>query len=171
MATEAAPQIPTTGDESSVLIAPEWVDLLRVGLLGGAVGILIPALGWLLQHFLITPLFCHNTSSLAMCSASDLTTYYISTVILGVIAVALMANWQVFRPLLIAVAAAAALWGFQRYVGDTVSHAGFEYYLSSAILYALVFLLFYWILRFKSFALSVTLTILAVVLIRWALLS
>ncbi len=171
MATETVPQIPTTEEDTSVLISPEWIDLIRVGVLGLLVGVLIPALGWLLQKFLILPIFCKETSALAVCAPGDLTTYYIATVVLSVVAVALMANWQVFRPLLVAVAAAAALWGFQRYVGDTVNHAGVEYYISSAVLYALAFLLFYWLLRLKSFALSVTLSVVAVVLIRWALLA
>lgn len=169
--TEAVPQIPTTDEETNALIAPEWIDLLRVGILGLVVGLLIPALGWLLQKFLISPIFCREVTTLAVCTSGDLTTYYIATVVLSVVAVALMANWQIFRPLLVAVATAAALWGFQRYVGDTVSHAGVEYYISSAVLYALVFIVFYWLLRLRSFALSVTLTILAVILIRWALLA
>ena len=171
MATDASEQLPLTEEESTFLILPEWVDLLRVSLLGLAVGVLVPALGWALQKFLIVPVFCREATALAVCGANDLTTYYIATVVLAVVAVALMANWQVFRPLLVAVAAAASLWGFQRYVGDTVSHAGMEYYLSSAVLYALAFLLFYWLLRLKNFTLSVVLTVLAVVAIRWALLS
>jgi hypothetical protein len=171
MAVEAVPQIPTTEEDSNVLISPEWIDLIRVGILGLVVGVLIPALGWLLQKFLIAPIFCKEATTLAVCTSGDLTTYYIATVVLSVVAVALMANWQVFRPLLVAVAAASALWGFQRYVGDTVSHAGVEYYISSAVLYAVAFLLFYWILRLKSFALSVILTVVAVILIRLALLA
>lgn len=171
MAVEAVPQIPTTEEDSNVLISPEWIDLIRVGILGLAVGVMIPALGWLLQKFLISPIFCKEATTLAVCTPGDLTTYYIATVVLAVVSVALMANWQVFRPLLVAVAAASALWGFQRYVGDTVSHAGVEYYISSAVLYAVAFLLFYWILRLKSFALSVILTVVAVILIRLALLA
>lgn len=170
-ASEGVPQIPTVEDDSSLLIIPEGIDLLRVGLLGVLVGVLIPALTWLLQKFLITPVFCREASALSVCGTGDLTTYYIATVVLGVVAVALMANWQIFRPLLIAVASVAALWGLQRYAGDTIASAGVEYYVTSAILFALAFLLFYWLLRLKSFALSVILTVIAVVLIRWALLA
>lgn len=168
---ETVPQIPTTEEDANVLISPEWIDLIRVGLLGVGIGIFVPLFGWLLQRFLVEPIFCREASALAVCNSGDLTMYYIATVVLGVVAVALMANWQVFRPLLVAVAAIAALWGFQRYVGDTVSHAGVEYYISSAILYALAFVVFYWLLRLKSFALSVVLVVLAVILIRWALLA
>lgn len=171
MATETVPQIPTTEEETNVLISPEWIDLIRVGVLGLVVGALIPALGWLLQKFLIAPIFCKEASALTVCTPGDLTTYYIATVVLAVVAVALMANWQVFRPLLVAVAAAASLWGFQRYIGGTFDHAIVEYYISSALVYAVAFLLFYWLLRLKSFALSVVLSVVAVILIRWALLA
>jgi hypothetical protein len=168
---ESIPEIPTVEDDSNVLIAPEWIDLFRVGLLGLIVGVLIPALSWLLQKFLIAPVFCREGAVLGVCSSNDLTTYYIATVVLSVVAVALMANWQVFRPLLVAVAAAAALWGLQRYLGSTVVHSGVEYYISSGVIFALAFLLFYWVMRLKSFVFSVVLTVLAVVFIRWALLA
>ena len=169
-ATDKIPQTPVIEEESGILIIPEGADLLRVGLLGIGVGALIPALTWVLHAFLITPIFCRETTSLAVCNPADLTAYYVATVVLGVISVALMANWQIFRPLLIAVAAAAALWGLQRFAGSTIVGAGVEYYISSALLYGVAFLLFYWLLRLKSFALSVILTVVAVVLIRWALL-
>jgi hypothetical protein len=168
---ESVPEIPTVDDDSNMLIAPEWIDLLRVGILGLAVGLLIPALSWVLQKFLIAPVFCREGATLAVCGGGDLTTYYVATVVMSVVAIALMANWQIFRPLLVAVATAAALWGLQRYMGSTVAHSGVEYYLSSGVTFALTFLLFYWVMRLKSFAFSVVLAVIAVALIRWALLA
>ena len=165
-----APVAPTTEEQSNVLIIPEGVDLLRVGLLGLGVGLLIPALSWVLHTYLLSPIFCRGGAAAAICNTTDLTAYYVAAVIMGVVSVALMANWQVFRPLLIAVAAIASLWGFQRFTGNTIAHAGLEYYITSAIMFAVVYLLFYWLLRLKSFALSVILTVVAVVLIRWVLL-
>lgn len=171
-AKDSVPVIPTTEEESSgLLIVPEGVDMVRVGLLGLVVGVLIPGLTWVLQKFLITPIFCREATSLAVCGVGDLTSYYVATVVLGVIAVALMANWQIFRPLLVVIAAVTALWGLQRYAGSTISSAGIEYYLTSAVLFGLAFLLFYWLMRLKSFALSVVLSVIAVVLIRWTLLA
>src|SRR6266498_2376538 len=155
MAEETIPQAPTIESDSKILVVPETIDMLRVGILGLLAGILIPLISWLIQRYFIGPVFCHETTALGVCAAGDMTTYYIATVIMTVIAVALLANWQIFRPLLIAVAAASALWGLQRYLGDTAVKAGWEYYTSSGLMYALVSLLFYWLLRLKSFALSV----------------
>lgn len=169
-ADDSVPPIPTVEEDTGPFIPPEWIDLLRVGLLGLGVGLLIPLLSWVLHKFLVTPLFCREVSTLALCSPADPTTYYVATAIVGIIATALMANWQIFRPLLIVVAAAASLWGLQRFMGDTIAQSGIEYYLTSAALYMVAFLLFYWILRLKNFALSVVLTVAAVVLVRWVLL-
>ena len=171
MAEETVPQAPIIENDSRILVVPESIDMLRVGILGLLAGLFIPLISWLLQRYFIEPVFCRETTALGVCAPSDLTTYYIATVIMTVIAVAVLANWQVFRPLLIAVAAASALWGLQRYLGDTFAKAGWEYYLSSGIIYALVFLLFYWLLRLKSFMLSIGLCVAAVVLIRWVLLT
>ncbi len=148
---------------------PQGKELLQVSALGAAVGLLTPLVGYLLQKFAVTPLFCHQAFQ-AICSANDLTAFYVATIITGIMAIALMANWQIFRPLLVAVAAAAALWGFARYAQHTASTAGVEFYATSAALYAVSYALFYWLLRLKSFTLSVVLTVVAVIAIRWALL-
>ncbi len=171
MANDTVPPAPAIEDESSVLVLPEAAELVRAGLLGVGVGLLIPLLGYLLQKFIITPLLCQQTSAVAVCAPSDLTAFYVSTVIVSVMGIALMANWQIFRPLLIAAAAASALWGFRKFAGHTESQAGFEFYSTSALLYSVAYMLFYWLLRLRNFALSVALTVIAVVLIRWALLA
>lgn len=163
--------VPTVEDtENKFLVVPEGKELLRVALLGVAVGIIIPFLSWLMQQYFVNPIFCRETT-VGICAAADVTTYYVSTVVMAVIAIALMANWQVFRPLLIAVAAAATLWGAQRYVPEVVAKAGIEYYALSAGLYGLLYVLYYWLMRLRSFALSIVLTVAAIVLLRWILLS
>jgi hypothetical protein len=158
-------------ENPQVVMQPNKTEMLKVGLLGLASGVVTPLLAWLIQKFLLAPIFCHETVTSKVCAAGDLSAYYIAVVITAIISVALMASWQVFRPLLIAVAAAAALWGFQRYAGDTAAYAGWEYYASSAAMYASALLLFYWLLRLRSLAFSVLLTLVAVILIRWALLA
>jgi len=163
--------VPTIDDtDNKVLVIPEGKELLRVALLGIVVGLVVPLLAWLIQNYFVSPIFCRETT-VGICAATDATTYYVATVVMAVIAIALMANWQVFRPLLIAVAAAATLWGMQRYIGDVIAKSGIEYYAASAGLYALTYVLFYWLMRLRNFALSIILTVVAIVLLRWILLS
>lgn len=168
---EEAIAVPAIDDsDNKVLVIPEGKELLRVALLGVVVGVVTPLLAWLMQKYFVNPIFCRETT-VGICSAADATTYYVSTVVLAVVAIALMANWQIFRPLLIALAAAATLWGMQRYVGDVIARSGWEYYAASAGLYALTYVLFYWLMRLRSFVLSIILTVIAVVALRWLLLS
>lgn len=171
MTDETIPQAPVAEAESSLLIVPNGPEMVRVAGLGLVVGLLIPLIAWMLQRFFISPIFCHGASTLGVCSGSDLTAYYVGTVVATVIAVALLANWQIFRPLLVAVAAAAALWGMRKYMGDIVQSSGWEYYLASAILYAVAYLLFYWVMRLRNFALSVILAVAVVIVVRWAFLA
>jgi hypothetical protein len=69
------------------------------------------------------------------------------------------------------VGAAAALWGFKRYIGELASQNALEYYLFSAIVFGLAYLLFYWIMRVRTFAVSVILAILLVVAVRLVLIA
>lgn len=146
-------------------------EVIKVLLLGAAVGLLIPLVSFLLERFFIEPVFCRSANSFGMCATGGLTAYYIATGVISIIAIILLANWQVFRPLLIAVGAAAALWGFKRYIGDMASQSAIEYYLFSAITFGLLYLLFYWIMRIRPFIISVILAILLVVVVRLVLIA
>lgn len=158
-------------ENNSAIIMPEKIEMLKVGLLGTVSGVVVPFIAWLVQKFLLAPIFCRAAASSGVCSPNDMTAYYIAVVIVAAIVVSQMANWQVFRPLLVVAATASALWGLQGFTMDTIAHAGWEYYMSSALIYAAALLLFYWLLRLRSFAGSVILSVIAVVLIRWALLA
>jgi len=166
-----APEIAAEGfDDSSVILPPTRKELIKVIALGAVIGLLIPLISFLIERFFIEPVFCRSADSFGVCSTGGLTAYYAATVILSIVGVVLLANWQVFRPLLIAVAAAAALWGFKKYTGELSIHSVMEYYITSMLLFAVVYILFYWTMRIRNFAISVIVAVVLVALIRWALL-
>ncbi|MGH7196606.1 MAG: hypothetical protein ACREGJ_02445 [Candidatus Saccharimonadales bacterium] len=148
----------------------ERTELLKIGLLGAIAGILIPLLGVVISNYFIEPVFCQSTDNFAICGSGGLVGYYIASVLVAIGAVALLANWGVFRPLLVVLGVTAALWGLKKYVDPLTAGSWLEYYAFSVVLYGLGYLLFYLLVRFRNFALSVVLALVAVVLIRWALL-
>ena len=152
-------------------LQPTRREFVRVCILGAAIGLLIPLIGFLLEKFFIEPVFCHTTNSFGVCATGGLVAYYISATLLGVAAIVLLANWQVFRPLLIVFATAAALWGLQKYLPNMTVNGSVEYYSFSMIFYALAYLIFYLLLRIRSFGISIVLTIAVVAAIRWVLIS
>lgn len=158
-------------DDQSLFLRPARGEMLRVMILGALIGLLIPFIGFLLEKFFIGPVFCSAGSGTGMCTNAANIGYYAASVVFGGLTVVVLANWQVFRPLVIAAAAIAALWGFRRYVQDLVGGNGLEYYLLSTVLYAAAYLLFYWLMRIRQFAVSLVLAVVIVVLVRWALLA
>ena len=95
-------------DDQSFYVRSSRGELLKVLLLGIAVGLLVPLLSFLLEKFFIEPVFCRSADSFGVCATGGLTAYYIATALVSVLAIVLLANWQVFRPLLIVVGVAAA---------------------------------------------------------------
>ena len=170
--TKPAP-IQSTFDESgeSFFYRITQVEGVKIAALGLIVGILVPLLSFLATQYFIQPVFCHATNTYGVCNNAGLTAYYISTVLISALATIILVNWQVFRPLLIAVAAAAALWGLQQAIGELARQSWLEYGLLSAITFMFTYLLFYWLMRVRSFVASVLLSVLAVVLLRWLLLA
>jgi len=147
------------------------MEILRVVIVGVIAGILVPLLGVAIANGVISPIFCHANEGFAICADGGVVAYHISAIIIALIAVALFANWGVFRPLPLVLAATIAMWGFKKFVDPLTSGGWFEYYLFSVLLTALCFLLFYWLLRLRNFPLSIIATIVATGLVCWALVA
>lgn len=167
----SAPVSQSELDEQSFFLRMPRGEVLRIALLGLFVGIVVPLLSFGLEKFFIEPVFCKSPDSFGVCASGGLTAYYIATTLVSGIALILLINWTVFRPILIAAATAVALWGLQKYAGNMREDNWAEYYTFSAVIFASAYLLFYWLMRARSFMVSLLFTIAAVILIHWALIG
>jgi hypothetical protein len=70
----------------------------------------------------------------------------LATIISAIIAVIIMVRLQIAQPLIIAVISGAALWGLAEWTDGLVWGEALAW---SALLYALAYVLFSWLLRFK----------------------
>lgn len=148
----------------------ERIEALRVVLVGVFVGIVIPLLGTALSRWVIDPIFCQDPSNFAVCANGGMIAYYISASLVTIIAVALLVNWGVYRPLIIALGTLVALWGLKKFI-DPIAGANFiEYIALSAALFGVSYLLFYWFMQVRHFGVSMALAVVAAVAIRWTLL-
>lgn len=138
-------------------------EIIKVAAVGVGAGAAIALLGELISTYFIDPVFCRSADSFAICVEGGMIAFYSATVIVTIITVAILATIGVFRPLLIAVAAAAALWGVKAQLGDP---GWLEYGAWMAAIFGFAYVLFYWLLRARSFALSLVLTVIAVVVVR-----
>lgn len=153
----------STAQTDSPYIPSSRQDIAQVVSLGLASGALIVILGELLQRFLINPVFCQNASGGDICGPTGLMGFYVSTVIVTILSVITLARFGIFRPLLIAVGAAIALWGIK---ADLQAAGLIEYPFWVIVLYGLAYVLLYWMLRARNFIVSLILVVVAVVALR-----
>lgn len=139
-------------------------EITQVLSLGLAAGALIALLGTLLQRFFINPVFCSNTAvSTTVCGPEGSLGFYIATALVSILSVVALVRFGVFRPLLVAVGAAASLWG----LNSQLAGLNFiEFVFWFALLFGVAYLLFYWLLRLSNFVISLVLVIVAIVLVR-----
>lgn len=147
------------------------MEILRVLITGVLAGILVPLLGNIIANGFITPVFCNAGQDFGICASGGVVAYHVSAIIIAMIVVALFANWGVFRPLPLVLAATIAMWGFKKFVDPLAAQSVFEYFAFSAVISAIAYLLFYWLLRLRNFPMSIILTIGATALVCWALVA
>lgn len=138
-------------------------DIAKVLSLGIVAGALIVLLGEVLQRYVVNPLFCQNATGGDICGPTGLTGFFVSTILVSILSVVALARFGIFRPLLIAVGAAIALWGIK---ADIQAAGVLEYSFWTALLFGLTYLLLYWLLRANNFIVSLTLVTVAVVTLR-----
>lgn len=139
-------------------------EVIKVIGLGLVAGLLVPALTTLLTKFFIEPVFCNaGSDTFSICSSGGVVANHIAAILVAFGAFALLTHWGIYRALLLAIAATIAMWGLQKYASPLTTGYWLEYYLFSALLYALAFAVFYWLLRIRNFAFSLLLTVAVVI--------
>lgn len=153
----------TSAQPSEPYVPAQRKEITQLLALGLAAGALVVLLGELLQRFFINPVFCQNASGGTVCGPDGLAGFYVSTVLVAVLSVIALVRFVIFRPLLIAVGAAVALWGIK----EPLSNLNlFEYGFWAAVLYALTYVLLYWLLRARNFIVSLVMVLVAVLVLR-----
>lgn len=142
----------------------EFVSVLVTGLL---VGIAVFALYMLLNKFVFGAVLCRPQSTGDCAQAPNYA--MIVAIIIGTIGgVANLARMRVYRPLLVGIAAAIALFGVHRLIADVAWYWGL---IDLALLFALAYSAFTWIARLRNFIVSLVVTVVVVVLARWILVA
>jgi len=116
----------------------------RIALVGAALG----ALHWfttvLLQSFLLDPLLCGTQFNSEMCQNTLALSGDIATVAVGVIGLFVLIRLRVYRPIVVAIAAAVTSWGIAAW---TEGLSWSEIIGWTALLYAISYVLYSWICR------------------------
>ncbi|NCU30307.1 hypothetical protein EOL73_00570 [Candidatus Saccharibacteria bacterium] len=152
------PQTPPTARIYSIGLS----GVLRPFLIGIGVGML----GWLLTLFfknvVVASLFCRSADTFSLCSSGGTIAWDIAYIILALVSVFVLMRTNMHRPLLVVVAAVAALWGIGAWLMPMFWWQGM---LWSGLLFGLAYALFSWLASHTIFVVSLVSSIVAVVVI------
>ena len=136
------------------------IKLFLVGLVSGI-------LGWMLYlavtKYFITPVFCNNADTFAICRNGGTIAWVAAHVIVMAAAVAVLARLVVYRPLLVVLGVLIALWGAHSWLGGLPWYVGLAW---QGLLFGLAMAVFGWIARANQFIVALIVTLVAAILAR-----
>lgn len=151
----------TTGTWGGLIEMPQQ-QLLQAALLGAGMGLVAWVLGLLVRHIVLVPLFCGDPGNVVCLNQSDVAAN-VAAIIVVFVGLMGLVRLSVYRPLIIVLATAASLWG----IGMWTAHlAWFETAIWFALLYALCYEAYAWLVRPRSFVPMIVLVVIAVILVR-----
>ena len=146
-------------------VTMSYRQLLWVGIVGLGVGVAAWLLGQVLDVALFRFIFCRDAGAEG-CVSSGNYGYAAGIVIATGLGVWGLVRLQIFRPLLVGLAAALTLWG----VFDALDpQPWYTELFIGALLFGVAYMLFGWVMRLRSMVWAVILAIVALVLVRFVL--
>ncbi len=158
---------PAVETKVSPFVAMSVRELIGTILCGMGVGLIVAILYFLLNKFVFGAVLCRAQSP-ADCSQAPMYAMIVAVVIATIGGVANLARMRVYRPLLVGLAAAIALWGLHAVVANLAWYWGL---LAAVVLFGLAYGVFAWLARIRNFILAVVVAVIAVVLVRWLLVA
>lgn len=148
-----------TGDRYTYRV----IDWLRTGLTGAALGVLVAALSWLIERFVVEALICRN-GDLEACAQPWLLASNIAAVLGAVVGAAILIRLLTIRAVAVALAALVTLWG----IGSLTDTLGVvEVLVWLAALYGLAYVLYSYIFRIRSIYVAIAVAVVAMLIFRW----
>lgn len=150
-----------TAEKAKHFITMTKTQFVQIMIVGALVGAGAWVLSWLLDVYVYQAILCRVSEDSCLASPGyALVTANILTSIVGLLA---MVRLQVFRPLLVVLAVVVSLWSLPLVLGAL---AWYFAVLASAVIGALAYIAFSWLVRVRSFAMALILTIIAIVVVR-----
>lgn len=138
-------------------------DVMSVFGIGAAVGVITWVAMTLLERYVFAAVMCQGEGS-GNCENAASYALIVALVLGALAGLIALVQTRIYRPLLVILAATAALWGFSASLLQ-----GVEWFWAlpvSGLLFALAYTLFAWIARLRSFILSAVISVVLVVIIR-----
>ena len=136
----------TIDNEISPMPSSVPYSIWLISLVGAALGALYWGITTVIDRFIVNPIFCNASSESAHCLQSIGLSGDIATILVATIGIVVMVSLHMVRPLIIAVASGAVLWGLAAWTNGL---AWGEVIVWNTLLYCLAYILFSWIARYS----------------------
>lgn len=152
-------------EKPSSIIPMLQSDLVRVFLIGAAVGALVWALGAVLKTYAFDAYFCQGDIT-SQCGSVPNYAATLAGIVGAVVALIGLVRLRVYRPLLVVAAATISTWGIVQIAWGLNWLPGL---LVSAIFYTLAYGVYSWLTRIRDFWIALLVMAFLVVIVRFAL--
>lgn len=149
-------------DKPTLFVPMSLGRLLQVFIVGAVIGLTVWALTLFLERYVFEAILCHGSATLN-CESGMQYAEAASTIIGAGVGLYFLAKAQVYRPLLVVLAAAASLWGIISVV-QLLPWYGIG--LSIVLLYASAYAMYSWIARLRVFWFVMILLLVVIVAVR-----
>jgi hypothetical protein len=152
-------------DKRQLFTPIDTSKVIAVIALGAVIGLLVWSLTLAIDRYILTAVLCQGNQALD-CANTPLYAESTATIIGAIVGLFFLVRLQVFRPLLVVLAAVVSLWGI---VGLAGLLPWYGIGLSTVILYAFAYGLFAWVARIRSFGMVLVLLVVLVMAVRLTL--
>lgn len=161
---EATPKKQSTGNSLVSMNIRELVGSVCCGVVAGAIAVVLYIV---FEKYVFGAVLCRAQST-GNCTLAPTYATLTAVILASIAGVAGLAKLRIYRPLLIGIVAAVALWGLHTPVAN---FAWYNALLAVALLSGIAYGLFAWLSRIKSFLLAFLIMVVLVVVIRWVLVA
>ena len=156
-----------SGESRSGIVAMSTRDMIRVIITGVIVGVVSVGLYALFYTYVFQPVLCRPQSTIN-CTQAPNYSAVVAMVLSSIVGLVMLTRARVYRPRLVVIAVAVALWGSQS-VASTLPW--YWATLGMAVFGGLSYGLFTWLARIRSFILALVVMIVLVVVVRLVIVS
>ena len=157
----------TTDEQRTSTIPMSPRELLRIGVTGAATGALSVGLYALFYSVVFRTVLC-RPQFITTCDQAPSYAAMVAVIVASLFGLIVLARMRSYRPLLVVLATAIALWGIQALATTLPWYWAL---VGMTVLVALAYALFAWIARLRSFVLAFVVTIVIVVVLRLIIVS
>ncbi|RYF28831.1 MAG: hypothetical protein EOO17_03880 [Chloroflexi bacterium] len=150
-------------DAPSSLIDMRPATVVQVALLGVILGAISWLVTLLLGRFVLDAIFCANESTTGICLNTNVIAGNIAIVFSAIGGVLGLVRLGVYRPMLVAIAAAIVLWGIAGWVDGLM---WYESLVWTILIYALSYAALTWLVRPRTFLIAIILVLVVVIAAR-----